>query len=338
MKKHSTSKNIRLVLATFVIGVNMIMLSCTVTSVLQPSTASPTQSPTPAYEVGSTVISPSDGMNLMFVPAGEFAMGTQDGAEDEKPVHSVYLDSFWIDKTEVTNKMYSSCVKEGACYPPFNTVFYEDPDYVDSPVDYVTWDDANAYCTWVGRRLPTEAEWEKAASWDDAKKEKRIYAWGNTVDCSLANIYTEGESGLDCQGIPVKVGSYPQGASYYGALDMTGNVTEWVADLYSETYYQVSPSSNPRGPQHGTNHVLRGGSFLNQPLEVFTTARQSESFFYSWPTFYDMVGFRCATDDPNKKPGGPSAFLDQWKFLIEREAFIRNELIDGSRRTFSGRT
>jgi formylglycine-generating enzyme required for sulfatase activity len=244
-------------------------------------------------DVGSIIVSPKDGMKLVFVPAGEFLMGSENGEEDEKPVHPVYLDSFWIDQTEVTNDMYLLCVKDGICREPFNTIMYDDPDFADSPVDYVTWDDANAYCVWAGRRLPTEAEWEKAAGWDDANKKKRVYPWGDTLDCSFANVYVAGDSGSGCEGYPVKVGSYPSGASYYGAFDMAGNVVEWVADLYYEAYYQVAPSSNPKGPTQGEYHVLRGSSFI---FDASNTTRKSERFFESWQTFYDNVGFRCAID------------------------------------------
>lgn len=274
----------------------MFSISCSVTSLLTSKPAVPTLSinfPANA-DVGSIVDSPKDGMELVFVPAGEFLMGSDVGKEDEKPVHSVYIDSFWIDQTEVTNGMYLSCVKDGACRKPFNTILYDDPDFADSPVDYVTWKNANDYCTWAGRRLPTESEWEKAASWDDTNKTKRIYPWGDTLGCSFANIYIEGNNESGCEGYPVKVGSYPLGASYYGAFDMAGNVVEWAADWYDETYYQVSPNKNPKGPTQGKYHVLRGSSFI---FDASNTSRQSEGFFNSWQTFYDNVGFRCAMDN-----------------------------------------
>jgi formylglycine-generating enzyme required for sulfatase activity len=243
-------------------------------------------------KIGSIVVSPKDNMKLVFVPAGEFLMGSETGKENEKPVHSVYLDSFWIDQTEVTNSMYLLCVKDGVCQKPLKTILYDDPDFADSPVNYITWENANAYCGWAGRRLPTEAEWEKAASWDDTNKKKRVYPWGDTIDCSFANIYGLGDN---CQGYPVKVGSYPLGASYYGAFDMAGNVLEWVADWYDdwsiEAYYKISPYSNPKGPTEGKYHVLRGSSFL---FDASNTTRQVEDFFDDWQTFYDSVGFRCA--------------------------------------------
>jgi serine/threonine-protein kinase len=193
-------------------------------------------------------------MEMVCVPAGEFLMGSADNdpeaRDDEKPQHTVYLDAFWIDTTEVTNAQYRKCVEAGECEEPG---YWDDSDLnaPDQPVVCVSWEDARDYAAWAGGRLPTEAEWEKAA----LGTEGRIYPWGNSPpDCSKANY-------AGCAGRPVAVGSHPDGASPYGAQDLAGNVWEWVADWYDGAYYSKSPVSNPQGSDSGIRRVLRGGSF-----------------------------------------------------------------------------
>lgn len=215
--------------------------------------------PIPAPErtapvAGDTWTRPKDGAVMRYVPAGEFLMGSteddDDAIEDEKPRHTVDLDAFWIDKHEVTNAQYRQCVEAGECGEAgcWDDDLYNAPD---QPVVCVTWDDAAAYATWVGGRLPTEAEWEKAAR----GTEGRIYPWGDSApDCTRANH-------ADCTGSPTAVGSFPEGASPYGVLDMAGNVWEWVADWYGSDYYAHSPTRNPPGPDSGGFRVLRGGSY-----------------------------------------------------------------------------
>ena len=117
-------------------------------------------------EIGRTLVAPVDNMTLMYVPAGEFLMGTEIGLTDEQPIHKVYVDAYWIDQTEVSNAMYSDCVEVGKCNKPSSLIFYNDPEFANHPVEYVSWNDAVNYCAWAGRRLPTEAEWEKVAAWD----------------------------------------------------------------------------------------------------------------------------------------------------------------------------
>ena len=225
----------------------------------------------PTLGIGSTMISPKDGMTLMYVPAGNFLMGSAEQdpyiPEDEKPQHTVYLDAYWIDKTDVTNKMYALCMaNKGACNPPTNTSsstrssYYSNPQYDNYPVIYVTWGMADTYCKWAGRQLPTEAQWEKAARGTDS----RLYPWGNLIDCSLANY--RGKKGY-CVGDTTEVGDYPKGASIYGTLDMAGNVDQWVADWYDANYYNWSPSFNPLGAASSQYRVLRGGPW-NGGFEV----------------------------------------------------------------------
>jgi serine/threonine-protein kinase len=245
------------------------------------------------------MVSTADGMTMLFVPAGEFPMGSQIGLVDEQPQHSVYLDAFWIDQTEVTNSMYSLCVQSGACRRPAVTTYYSDPAYSNHPVIHVDWEDAGAYCVWAGRRLPTEAEWEKAASWDPLKNEKRIYPWGNEFDCKKGNF-----EGADCDGYAgtAPVGSFASGASPYGALDMGGNVWEWVHDAFLETdpltggtqnYYAISPASNPQGvdPALTIYRIMRGGGWRIN----FGFGRSAYRLWFGLDDPYNFAGFRCAS-------------------------------------------
>ena len=176
--------------------------------------------------------SPLPTQGMVFVPAGEFIMGSEVGLTDEQPAHTVFLDAFWIDQTEVTNAMYNLCVRSSACGAPSVTSYFDDPAYSNHPVVSVSWEDAKAYCAWAGRRLPTEAEWEKAASWDPVTNEKRVYPWGNDLDCKKGNFEMSGCDGYEKTS---PVGSFPSGASAFGALDMAGNAWEWVNDAFLET-------------------------------------------------------------------------------------------------------
>ena len=206
---------------------------------------------------------------------------------DEEPVHPVVLDAFSIDKNEVTNALYKACEDQGACTAPqasnSNTQsnYYGNSTFDDYPVIYVTWDQAKAYCEWRGARLPTEAEWEKAARGTD----ERTYPWGEKIDEFFANFnFIVGDT--------TAVGSYEKGKSPNGVYDMAGNVWEWVADWYSDTYYGRSPKENPPGPASGEMRVLRGGSWGLWGVSVSTSYRYARDPAEGSPD----LGFRCAMD------------------------------------------
>jgi serine/threonine-protein kinase len=184
-------------------------------------------------------------------------MGSNDGPENEQPAHRVYLDEYWIKRTEVTNVEYARCVADGACSEPDNDR-WNDGTYADRPVTNVSWYQANDYAKWVGGRLPTEAEWERACRGTDG----RIYPWGNGAPNSTLLNYDKNVGDV------IAAGSYPDGASPVGALDMAGNIWEWTADWYDGDYYANSPRENPKGPNVGTSRVLRGGGYYSNDSGV----------------------------------------------------------------------
>lgn len=229
------------------------------------------------------IIKGDDDAEMVLVPAGEFWMGSGDGVSHEKPRHRVYLDAFHIDKYEVTNTLYQRFISATGHREPrhMSDSKWNNPQ---QPVVGVSWHDAEAYCRWAGKRLPTEAEWEKAARGTD----ERRYPWGNEWDKKRAN---GSESGI---GRTTPVGQYPGGVSPYGAEDMAGNVWEWVADWYDADYYQRSPERNPRGPELGSGKVVRGGSWYYQPLNLRLSLRNH----HSPDNRFDDLGFRCARGLP----------------------------------------
>ena len=234
----------------------------------------------PPLGIGSTKISPKDGMVMVYVPAGPFLMGSADSDSDadewEKPQRMVYLDGYWIDKTPITNRMFAKFVAEtgyqteaekegwswawnGSTWEKTEGANWQHPRGPksnlsakwDHPVVHISWHDAQAYSQWAGRRLPTEAEWEKAARGSDG----RLYPWGNAEpNDKLLNFNMNVKD-------TTPVGSYPAGASPYGALDMAGNVWEWTADFYDADYYKDAPLRNPQGPDTRGSRVLRGASW-----------------------------------------------------------------------------
>ncbi len=261
------------------------------------STRAPTYTPTPIPTPFKTT--------MVYVPAGEFPMGSTDtdsaADDDEKPQHKVYLDAFWIDRTEVSNAQFRNCVEDGDCQAPttcnWGDPTYSDEDKADHPVVCVNWYNAAAYCAWAGARLPTEAEWEKAARGTDG----RIYPWGDAFDgtklnfCDLNCELDRKDSNVDDgYARTAPVGSYPAGASPYGALDMAGNVWEWVADRYGWDYYAHSPARNPQGPDAGSGRVVCGGSWSSNERYVRAANRDDGG-----PSYADgLIGFRCARSAP----------------------------------------
>ena len=239
-------------------------------------------------------INPKDGAVMVYIPEGEFIMGTSDNQiddlfgqfknwnrswfDDEKPQHHVYLDGYWIYKQEVTVTQYRKfCQEAGREMPKAPSWGWQD----DHPVVNISWHDAVAYCQWAGVQLPTEAQWEKAARGTDG----RIWPWGNEWDSSKCNNHASAGGGT------TPVGSYPSSASRYGVMDMAGNVWEWCADVYDKNYYRDSPSSNPQGPTTGEEHVLRGGSWRAAPRYIRSTYRE-----WGYPDDWNKFrGFRCVS-------------------------------------------
>jgi len=250
-------------------------------------------------------------MVLVYVPAGEFVRGGNSNDSyvlaNELPQRTLSLSAFWIDRTEVTNAQYSRCVQAGGCTAQKSTGSYFDQSagsyygnsaYDQYPVIYVTWEQADDYCRWAGRRLPTEAEWEKAAR---GSTDSRRFPWGewmeggspgqklNYCDANCAWDPKDESANDGIMGI-APIGSYPVGASPYGAYDMAGNVWEWVSDWYSTTYFALAPLQDPLGPNSGAAKIMRGGSFGDLAYALRVTARVMKD-----PAYYgDLNGFRCA--------------------------------------------
>jgi formylglycine-generating enzyme required for sulfatase activity len=246
-----------------------------------------------AIPVSATPAAPeirdAQGVKMALVPAGTFLLGSNLGNFNERPVHEVELDAFYVDLYEVTNSAYKACVDVGQCTPPglnalggFLTSYYDDPQYGEYPVVYVNWFQARTYCAWRGAQLPTEAQWEKAARGTDGF----TYPWGPYITCNRANYG-------GCMDLTSAVGSFPEGVSPYGLYDLAGNVWEWVGDWYSDTYYQTSPfPSNPLGPADGLFRGLRGGSFVDDESSQRSFYRHRElPENFNW-----NIGFRCARD------------------------------------------
>jgi formylglycine-generating enzyme required for sulfatase activity len=242
-----------------------------------------------------TPITAPDGAKMVLVPAGPFQMGSNKGDPDERPVHAVTLAAFYIDQYEVTNGQYAQCVAAGRCEPPkwsqsyTRASYYSNPEYNNYPVFGVNWEQAQTYCEWREARLPTEAEWEKAARGDDG----RTYPWGEIMTCRVANYGGTEESG-GCMGDTSAAGAYPTGASPYGVYDMGGNLYEWIADWYDSNYYANSPAENPPGQNKGSFKVLRGGSWDYDASDARASYRtDSDPVNQS-----NDVGFRCVVAAP----------------------------------------
>lgn len=221
-------------------------------------------------------------LDMVAIPAGSFFMGCNtavdnDCSSDERPGREVRLHAFQIARTEVTQDQYAACIQAGHCSPPACDWQCAQTSY---PARCITWSDANTFCRWLGMRLPTEAEWEKAARGTDGRK----YPWGNNEPtCALVNM--EG-----CGDEADAVDEHPLGASPYGLTDMAGNMVEFVQDWYSATYYATAPSTDPPGPASGTRHVGRGGGYRSLPHWLRASSRD-------WYDLTDQglrLGFRCA--------------------------------------------
>lgn len=251
------------------------------------SSPPPATLPAPLYAVN---LNPTDGAELVYIPAGEFPMGNPGGVgdDDEYPWHQVYLDAYYIYKNDVTVAQYRAfCAATDRVMPPGWPMFPGDKED-NCPMTVVTWDDAHAYADWAGAQLPTEAQWEKAARGTD----ERLYPWGNDWDSRNCACH---ENSVDVHGHGKgthPVGSFPLGASPYGALDMVGNVFQWCADWYQRDYYVASPPSNPTGPVAGSVHVLRGSSwgYGGSLKHYFRCARRSGHYPAGC---YAYIGFRC---------------------------------------------
>ncbi|GAB4579825.1 MAG: hypothetical protein Fur0022_25640 [Anaerolineales bacterium] len=281
------------------------------------ATLPPTETPTPAFtptpEGAATRISEIDQMVQIYIPAGEFIMGSDDleaqtiegngRAYPEIPVHTVYLDGYWIDKYEVTNEQYALCVAAGVCDPPYlnksetRPSYYDNPEYANYPVIYVNWYMAKTYCEWAGRRLLTEAEWEKASRSTDGRK----YPWGNDkptgeyanfcdTNCprTIANHNFD-----DGYADTAPVGSYPAGASPYGVMDMSGNVWEWTNTIINPYPYDAEDGRENSDPTLWVERVWRGGPWSNGYWWIRSTVR-----YRSIPSYwYVNLGIRCGQSE-----------------------------------------
>ncbi len=268
------------------------------------ATPEPTVPPTPTPEPLLT----STGSRMIYIPGGLFTVGDDESEEnDEKPARQVQIDSFFIDETEVTNAAYAQCVDAGVCPRPdragatYHPAYFGDPVFDDYPVINVSWFDAQAFCQWRGARLPSEAEWEYAASFDPIDAVKYRHPWGDVFDgerlnfCDV-NCRRDGPDAVWDDGFSdtAPVGSYPDGRSPMGVYDMLGNAMEWVGDWYDFDAYETISDTNPRGPTEGDFKSLRGGSWLSPSAETGVSVRGNFE-----PTVSQAnLGFRCAMPPP----------------------------------------
>lgn len=231
---------------------------------------------------------------MVLVPAGEFIMGSNEGNADEKPAHQVYLDAYYIDKHEVTIGQYGEFLDVNSFDPPPLWTTMAQPSYENRPVVNVDWKDASNYCKWAGKRLPTEAEWEKAARGTDG----RIYPWGNDPPSPARANFGKDRDKWNNHEALVPVGQMKEGKSPYGVYDLAGNVWEWVNDWYDPDYYAASPSRNPQGPISGKFKVIRGGSWDLAPERLRSAQRDLNvptTTDYDSPAYRNFnSGFRCA--------------------------------------------
>lgn len=254
-----------------------------------------TETPIPSVEVNE------NGADIVLIPVGEFIMGSDDGDENEMPAHVVYLDSYYIDRTEVTNAAYKLCVRDGVCQSPIQITsrtrpqYYGNVQFDDYPVIYIDWGMAKTYCEWRGARLPTEAEWEKAARGGNSF----VYSWGDEFACHKGNFDDEDRideyvvpGGLNCDGYPdtAPIRSYPAGSSSYGVFDLNGNVWEWV-NSQAQAFPYIT-NDGRESPNSDSMRIAKGGAFTAN--DYFS--RSSNRRFLSPVSADDVTGFRCAMD------------------------------------------
>lgn len=277
--------------------VNLFLPLTILERVQPPADQANAQNSYPAPDLTSALINPPPATTMVYIPAGSFWMGCDPQAtgehctQAEQPLHQVDLPAYLIDRTEVTNLQYAACVAAGVCAAPVSRASRLRPDYFANlafasyPVVNITWTDAQAYCAWIGKRLPTEAEWEQAAR---GNQDARLYPWGNEPPtCERINFLSA--NGY-CQLDPVVTGNFITGSSPFGLLDMAGNVAEWIMDWFQADYYAQSPAANPTGPTQGELKVIRGGSWNSGWYDVRVDAR-----FNALPDQADATtGFRCA--------------------------------------------
>lgn len=238
-------------------------------------------------------ITAAKGVTMRLVPAGEFTMGSDTDDSNFNPAHRMTLDAFYMDKYEITNARYADCVVAGVCKPPHETKsnyrdsYYGNIQFANFPVIYVDWAMAQTYCgTWREARLPTEAEWEKAARGTD----ERSYPWGEGISCDQANYDGEPDYDVFCSGETSAVGSYESGQSPYGLYDMAGNVFEWVSSIPKA--YPYDATDGREDPTSSDSRVIRGGAWSED-------ANDQQVFYRSWigPNYSEgVIGFRCAMD------------------------------------------
>jgi formylglycine-generating enzyme required for sulfatase activity len=262
-----------------------------------------------------------DGSYVVYVPQGDFVMGKDETTpSDHAPAHTISLDGFWIHQTEVTNGMYATCVALGICTAPAvetgSPNRYADARYTNAPVGSVDWDQAEAYCEWIEGRLPTEAEWEKAARGTEAA----TYPWGETDPaCDLLNY-----SGCLPTPAPEIIRTYPLGASPYNLADTAGNVSEWVYDWYASDYYPASPADSPSGPATGEKRVVRGSNYLTPVEDLEIVLRDSLK-----PDKHAAdLGFRCILAGEqlsNQTPHAPACNVLSYNLIIPASQWPQQE-------------
>jgi formylglycine-generating enzyme required for sulfatase activity/serine/threonine protein kinase len=280
-----------------------IVAALTAITTLTPTTE-PTETPAPTP---APLIDEQTGARMIFIPGGIFRMGNDEGENDERPSRVIRLDPYYMDETEVTNGQYAVCVEQGGCRPPsianptYHSAYYGSAAFENYPVVYVTWQQANNFCQWRQARLPSEAEWERAASFDPVQMQKYRYPWGDTFDGSVTN-FCDRNCPRDDRNVTFNdghkdtapVASFADGRTPLGLFDMAGNVMEWVSDWYDRRYYESGTATNPLGPLDGQVKVIRGGSYLSSEKEVTTTRRLR----YDPAGALGTLGFRCAMAAP----------------------------------------